>query len=753
MYKKTSTHKNTILYTAIAFAVLSTASCSLKNKLTKTKDLQTKSLFMQSKQATIELPNVDSNGSAVVSESVTIKNADNWLENQPQSTKKKGTGKIDEVQHLDELVVTTRLRLTPEQEGRVNVDFLMKVPKELLSPVWRVTLKPIILHNDSVVPLDDVVLKGSDFLAMQKRDYQAYDDYIASIIDSSKYDSVFLDKKGIDQDIKNIQNFHYSEYYAIWKKQQDYEIERAEWEQTNKFFSDKQVAYKKEMYHKYSRKALEESIKKYSQGKDTTGIHAHYMKQYEKDTKYMLSHWQKRVDKLDKNTPQNEVNFTSLKDVPNNVFSGDDSLRVTKNRYQFADIAYNELKLERKDEFREKTIKYPFEENTRIDTLADVTSDFVYLYKQSYPVSPGLKKLQITMSGRIDAIDQSSYTMGKVDTLSYFITSLADLADTTHIYKVSKLDRDVFNRVIAYVKFPTNKTNFDINYRDNKDEIEKVLHTYRTFKNTGVYSIDSVFIKVSTSLDGSFDQNISLSEKRSHAIKNYLKGEIGNEIDVESVFRTEHVSEDWNTLVREIKKRNDIKNKDEILNILTSATFPDATEDQIKKTYKADFTIIRDSIYPLLNKAEVTFNMHRTDMTEASEVRREYRDGYEEGLRLLQEREYWKALEILAQYPDFNAALCLTGLGYNAKAYELLLDLPKTGNNEYLLAILSERMDKGQEEVVEHLMESFKLDPTKIYRAPLDSEVAQIIKKYDLQNRIDALSSAPIEMDEDGNVL
>lgn len=362
-------------------------------------------------------------------------------------------------------------------------------------------------------------------------------------------------------------------------------------------------------------------------------------------------------------------------------------------------------------------------------------------------MTTGLKKLRIVMNAKVDATDQSSYTMNPSDTLSYFITSLSDLADTTFIYKVTKLNRNVFNRAISYIKFPPKGSSFNINYKDNKEQMDKILNTYNTFAKARVYMMDSVFIKVSTSLDGTYDDNIVASEKRSIAIKNYIKSVIGNEIDVESIFRTEHTGEDWNTLVKEIQKRKDIQNKEEILNLLTTAKFPDSTEEEIKKVYKADFAIIRDSIYPLLNRTEITFNMHRNDMDQATEVRRESREGYDEGLRLLQEREYWKAIEILAKYPDYNAALCLTCLGYNAKAYELLLSLPKTGGTEYLLAIVSERMSKT-EEVVDHLMESFRLDPTKIYRAPLDSEVAKIIEKYNLQSRIDALLAMPIPIEE-----
>ena len=170
--------KKYFTYGIVGFTALTIVSCStIKKIFNPTSDLQTKSLFMQSKQASIELPQNTKEG-GIVSESVTIKNADNWFEGKKDENKERPKGSINDVQHLDEVVVTTRLRLTPEHEGKVNVDFVMKVPKELLSPLWRVTLKPTLLHNDSVVTLPDVVLKGSDFLAMQKRDYQTYDDYI-----------------------------------------------------------------------------------------------------------------------------------------------------------------------------------------------------------------------------------------------------------------------------------------------------------------------------------------------------------------------------------------------------------------------------------------------------------------------------------------------------------------------------------------------------------------------------------------------
>lgn len=745
MYRKIF-RKNNLLLKTIYFVVanlilISIVSCSVgKIGGGSSGKAMTRSLFMQSRYANIELPMQESNqfNKATISEEVTFTNPDNiFEEKEGQENKPKS---LNEVQHLREVVVTAKSRFTPEQKGMVNVDFVIRVPKPILSSKWRVTLKPKILHNDSIVELKEVILKGKEFYEMQKKDYKTYDDYVNSIVKKSDYDSVFLDRKGIAKDIEDRQNFFYKEYLSDWKKQKDYETEIAKWEEKQAELVTQQNAYRSKLYHQYARKALEETIKKYSQGKDTTGIFSHYMKQYQNKVKKMPSYWNKRFEAHQKSAPKKTDGSGSLNNIANQVLTKKDSVKISNHRYLFDEIAQNEMKSERKEEVLSKMIPYPYEQNTQLDTIVGTDRSFTYYYKYSYPVSSGLKRLRITMDGKVDAVDRSTYVMGDIDTISYFISSLSQLADTTLTYKVTKLHRDVYNRITAYVKFPSKKSTLDIEYKDNKDQLKKILDTYYTFTKDNVYALDSATLQVSCSLEGAFEDNSVLSQKRAEEIKNYIRRTLGGELDVNNVFKTEYISEDWNTLAKEIQKRSDLKNKGEILNMITNAFNPDACEADIKRLYKADYAIIRDSIYPLLEKVEVEFNMHRTDMTDKTEVRKEYREGYDEGIRLLQEREYWQALEILSNYSDFNLALCLTCLGYNAKAYELLKELPETGNNEYLLAILSARLNKEQE-AVEHLMKSFELDGSKIYRAPLDAEVIGLINKHNLVDQIKLLES------------
>lgn len=733
MTTKRHTIRYIILFTNIGL-MLGLSSCSLKKIWKSDGGTITKSLYMQFKHPMIELPaDSSSNGNNnVVAEQVTYNHADNELNEKLKNDSTKKSQSINEMQTLDEVVVTAKSRFTPEHKGKVAVDFLIKVPKELLSSKWRVTLSPQLMANDSVIPMERIVLKGADFISMQQKEYSDYDYYLKSIVNKSSYDSVFLDRKQAEKDIRNIQRSFYQKYYSDWKKQKNYLEELAVWEKRQNFFTAKQREFKAEMYPLSKRKIYEEKIERTLKGLDTTGVYNRHMQEYNKKTNEMISHYEQRKQESLKFKPENGQFGKPLYEVRARTFNKQDSVNTAKFRYDFKEIAINEMKAEQKDLAFNQIVIYPNEENTRVDTIAEIGRDFVYLYTKNYDVVPGLKKIRIYMDTKIDAIDQSSYYVPSIDTLSYFIASIAQLADTTLKYKVSNLNRIGYNQITAYINYSPKGNPFNINFKDNKIQTQKVIDFVEAIRNNKVYELDSIEVQVSRSLAGKFENNKILSEQHAAAFKNYLAASLGDSLRANLLFKVEGIGEDWNSLVREIQRSTKIVNKDEIIQMLVNAKFPDTTEDDIRKNFKADYAFIADSIYPRLNKTTVVFNLHRTDMTQDKETRTEYKgEQYAEGIRLLLEREYWKALQILSNYPDYNTALCLACLGYNAKAYELLLELPTTADNEYLLALLCYRMKK-EEEAVKHLSEAFKIDPNKRYRIKLDPEISELVDKYKL---------------------
>lgn len=741
---------------AIVFVLCMIIACKTSKPSTKTRVL-----FMQSKRATIELPRSRAgknlNGMATVSEEVSFSNPDNYFDDGSRYSKHNSNNvDLSKEQRLSEVTITARSRFTPEREGKVNIDFVIKVPHELLSSDWRLVLSPIVLADDSTIALPELMLKGESFVKKQLQDYDNYQLFLNTLVDKNKYDSLFLDQKGIQSDIKNRQTFYWDLYHKEYQTQIGYEEWKFKQEDKKSYETARKVGQRAELQQQYLREAMDEVARRLAQDKDTTGIYADYRARFEKESAKLPSEWiPPTIEEDAVPTKYRKVHESgrTINDIKNYAVTEKDSAKIANYRYEFEKIALNEAAIKRKDDIFRELVRYPLENEIdyRIDSIVDPRYNFSYYYHQDFPVTPGLKNLRIIMRGKVQAVDYSSFTLPVIDTLSYFISSMVQLADESLVNKKTKLYKNMFSSMQSQLKFAPDKTNFDPNYADNKNELKKLRDAYNTFTTynpetkRGGYNMDSINFKVTTSLDGRWNYNYELSEKRAESLKKYLVNNTFSDINnASSIFKWRAGGEDWNTLAKNVNKRNDLPNKSQILTMITEATNPDNVETDIKKTYPQDYKIIKDSIYPLLNKVDLVLNMSRPNMVASDSIQIEVQEGYDEGLKYLQNRDYWKALDILSKYPDYNLGLCLTCMGYNAKAYELLNKLPQTGNTEYLLTIVSARLGNEQE-ATEHLLKACKMDNSKIYRIQLDPEVSSLVSKYALSRKINRIASMPDE--------
>ena len=79
---------------------------------------------------------------------------------------------------IEQVTVTSRMRSIPERNGRVVMDFIVTLPKQLLGRSRSVVITPILHKPDESVPLEDLVIRGGRFSLLQERDYWQYETYI-----------------------------------------------------------------------------------------------------------------------------------------------------------------------------------------------------------------------------------------------------------------------------------------------------------------------------------------------------------------------------------------------------------------------------------------------------------------------------------------------------------------------------------------------------------------------------------------------
>ena len=105
---------------------------------------------------------------------------------------------------------------------------------------------------------------------------------------------------------------------------------------------------------------------------------------------------------------------------------------------------------------------------------------------------------------------------------------------------------------------------------------------------------------------------------------------------------------------------------------------------------------------------------------------------YRRGVRALMEKDYKTAVAILKPYRDYNSAVALCALDYNATALDVLRSCAEDPKVDYLRAILHARRGEDRE-AVECYMRACAAERSFVHRGNLDPEIAGLIKLYHLE--------------------
>lgn len=309
-------------------------------------------------------------------------------------------------------------------DNNAIITFTIKLPKEYLSDKWCVILSPTLTDKDTRVMLDDVVVKGKLFYYRQKEDYKRYETYISSIVDKSAYDSIFLDKKSMEEDMTFRQGLYWGVIYREWEKQIEFEKWKSEQDGAQKFFIPDQINYSEKLKLQYQNRIESQTVQYLKLGIDTAGLYARYMSEYEKQAA-KLPRFKVKNDINEKSIPKKYKDIfksgRTLDDITEKIMkliAENDSIRFS---YRLNDMIENEKKMLRKDSIFYDLVPFPYNENAKTDSVVSTNEDFIYEYVCRYPVTDNSDSVKVSMTARIQAIDRSGYTLPPFDTLLYVI--------------------------------------------------------------------------------------------------------------------------------------------------------------------------------------------------------------------------------------------------------------------------------------------------------------------------------------------
>ena len=334
-----------------------------------------------------------------------------------------------------------RVKISTLRQGKVNLTFLVNIPKAFMDDRYQVVVTPTVTSGDTIFQLAPVVLKGKEFKKVQDQELKNFAAFEKSLVDSSRYDSVFFDMKKYKVAVKHIQDDYFYEYKSQLKRLLNYEAWRRKMEERYFQYNAKVKGSYDEHYHKKALEMLRNSYQVNLAGKDSTGIRGRF------NSTYTPQREQKYLARKDRNIDLNNipVGFRNIykrgltvDSLENKSLSERDSLEISQHTYDFRAIARNEDRIKNHDAYERHIVNFPKIDSAHLDETITPNKTFAYLYSQDIDVTPQIqKKIQLFIETRVVATDKSTWAQRGIDTLSYVISGINDLVDPTLIERWS----------------------------------------------------------------------------------------------------------------------------------------------------------------------------------------------------------------------------------------------------------------------------------------------------------------------------
>ena len=86
---------------------------------------------------------------------------------------------------LEAASVTARFRNVAERGGKVNIEFAVTVPQDMMDPQWQLRFYPRMYVLEDTLGLDPILITGQEYRNEQMRGYRRYEKFLQSIVTDS----------------------------------------------------------------------------------------------------------------------------------------------------------------------------------------------------------------------------------------------------------------------------------------------------------------------------------------------------------------------------------------------------------------------------------------------------------------------------------------------------------------------------------------------------------------------------------------
>ena len=583
---------------------------------------------------------------------------------------------------LEAASVTARFRNVAERGGKVNIEFAVTVPQDMMDPQWQLRFYPQMYVLEDTLGLDPILITGQEYRNEQMRGYRRYEKFLQSIVtDSMEFVNMRLLEIFIERNIPALYAFRTdstfvsdAEFASAFGVTEQDAIEHYT-DKLARSANERRKARKEERFRRYVKVPIEQGFRL-----DTV------MREINGDFRYVYSHTLASRPRLRK------------VDV---VLSG----AIYQEDVKIYDIPECEpltYYISSLSAFVDGTERYMTKVIER--KVSANTACYVEFEHDRYEVdeSLGYNRDEI---GRIKdnlaaLIDHDEFEMDSI------VVTASSSPEGTVAYN-TRLTQRRSEAVAEYFR------RFIDEYRDSvkADEGFAVDMTGDPRSEPGMTGEEYPETPVRRSFAYAQDDN-------GDAQDDSKKDRDGYRIQ----FIARNDAENWRMLDVLVAEDTVMSYEDKIAYINACELDDlDRREEVLQKL--GCYRHLREKAYPRLRTVKFDFYLHRKDMLKDTVHTTVIDSTYMAGVQAIRDRDYETAVTLLRPYQDYNAAVAFCALDYNASALAILERLHRTDQVNYMLAIVYSRLGEI-EKAARCYEEACRMNPGFVHRGNLDPEIS-----------------------------
>ena len=572
---------------------------------------------------------------------------------------------------INAAVVEARFRNVAERHGKVDIEFQIRVPKEMQDDAWQLRFYPRMHILEDTLKLDQVVITGARYRRAQLKGYQQYEKFLASIVtDSTRFINQRLLELFIQRNIPDL--------YAF--KADTTEVADA---QFNAILNTKVASSFASQFGVTGRDAIE-----------------HYTNTISK--RLNARRWERRDEMYRKYVRVPIVHEGLRLDTVITAANGDFI-------YNYVQTIHTRPKLRKVDVVLSGDI---YEQDKRLYEIPETEPLTYYISSLSAFVDGAERYKKQIISRRVEA-----NTACYIDFEQGSDMILEDLSNNR--FEMGRIKQNL-GSLIENKDFDLDSIVVTASCSPEGSVARNTKLSQRRSESVSRYF--SQFIQA---------YRDSLREEMLEHI--YFDGaEDPRETQTEIKFISRSNAENWRMLDVLVEQSEVLtENEKQIYRDIREIDNLDLREQSL--SWQDFYPHLREVLYPRLRTVKFDFHLHRKGMVKDTLQTTVLDEEYMAGVQAIRDRDYETAIRILRPYKDYNAAVAFCAMDYNASALDILEALPKTDQVHYLLAVIYGRQGRD-EEAVEHYLKACRMTPAYIHRGNLDPEISELIKRYNLTN-------------------